>query len=492
MDYAIGIDVGTTNCKVALCDLSLCNIVHLEKFPTPNNRYDGYVDFNLNALKKKIIEALRRCRNGIDADRIRFISVASVGESGVLVYPDGSHLDSSIAWFDTRGKEYADSVYENNSALDYYQITGIPAHANYGLFKLLWLRDQRANLQDAVWLPLGDFVAWWFSGVMAQDDSLASRTFALDLLDRRPSKRVLEDFGIPVSMFPRLIGSGSIRGYVLPGIADLTGLSAHCGVCVAGHDHMVGSVACGLKCKGEILNSTGTSEGLLTIGEKPDLSVGSFEKRISNGRYVRPGLYSHYASLPTAGYSLEWAAKVLNIDSAQLFGSISEELYAQYLGGKFDGHELMFVPHLRGSGPPKRNLQALGGLYGIKDSSSVDDVLFSIYLGLAFEFKHLFTHMAGEEMGSILKVTGPATRSNIWMQLKADVLGMEVQACKVDEAVVRGAVLIAASEMGYNIPVEHDGVIYRCNQERADYYGRLYVEGYVPFYEAIAKLERGI
>ena len=119
MDYAIGIDVGTTNCKVALCDLSLCNIVHLEKFPTPNNRYDGYVDFNLNALKKKIIEALRRCRNGIDADRIRFISVASVGESGVLVYPDGSHLDSSIAWFDTRGKEYADSVYENNSALDY-------------------------------------------------------------------------------------------------------------------------------------------------------------------------------------------------------------------------------------------------------------------------------------------------------------------------------------------------------------------------------------
>ena len=159
MEYAVGIDVGTTNCKVVLCKLPTCDVVHLEKFSSPKIADDTYVDFDVHGLKHQLACALAACADVAAGVPIRFVSIASVGESGVLVYPDGSHDGSSIAWFDTRGKEYADAMHEEGLASAFYGVTGIPAHPNYGLFKLLWMRDHGSKLEGATWLPLGDFVA---------------------------------------------------------------------------------------------------------------------------------------------------------------------------------------------------------------------------------------------------------------------------------------------------------------------------------------------
>ncbi|MDY4040920.1 MAG: FGGY family carbohydrate kinase [Collinsella sp.] len=489
MSLAIGIDVGTTNCKVALCDLPSCDVVHLEKFPSPKIVEGGRVDFDIEGLKRGLVQALAACARHAEAGRIEFISIASVGESGVLLDGSGGHGATSIAWFDTRGHEYADRMHEDGTARSLYRVTGIPAHSNYGLFKLLWLRDHGQDLEGMTWLPLGDFVAWWLCGEVAQDESLASRTFAMDVATGEVAAGVLEPLGISPSMFPRLVGSGVARGEIRREVADATGIAGGCAVCVAGHDHMVGSVACGLDPSREMLNSTGTSEGILTLNEAPVLSDESFQSRLSNGRYVERGLFSYYASLPTAGFALEWVAEQMGIDEDTFFDVMPHEIHRKYLSGAFEGRELIFVPHLRGSGPPHRTVHAKGFLYGFADGTTRDDLFFSATLGLALELRNLYGHMLGMGGREVAKVIGPSIKSPLWMQLKADALGVEVRACRVRESVARGAVMLAGRAQGWDIVPSFESTVYASDPGRHAYLEHLFQTMYLPLEQMVASFE---
>ena len=491
MECAIGIDVGTTNSKVVLCELPSCDVVHLEKFKSPKIEDGTFVDFDVNGLIGELERSLRVCASAAAAAAapVRFISIASVGESGVLVYPDGTHDASSIAWFDTRGEEYAAAMHEDGFAAKAYGITGIPAHANYGLFKLLWMRDHGSRLNGVTWLPLGDFVAWWLCGERLQDESLASRTFALNLVSGGVATAVLDRYGLSGDLFPELKESGVFRAPIRSNIAEVTGLSADCQVCVAGHDHMAGSIACGLNPKRELLNSTGTSEGILTLNEQPVLTEESFQNRLSNGRYVTDGLFSYYASLPTAGFALEWVSKLMGIDEDTFFDIMPIDMHKRYLKREFDGRELIFIPHLRGSGPPKRSVRARGCLYGMKDSSTRDDVFFSADLGLVFELRNLYLHMIGEGGREVAKVIGPSIKSPLWMQLKADILGIQVQACRVRESVARGAVMLAARKAGWDVKPVFECTVYESDAERHAYYDDLFKAAFLPLSDALAAFE---
>lgn len=487
-ECAIGIDVGTTNSKVVLCDLDTFDVIRMEKFRSPQVESGPLIDFDLTELTMLLGRALRACADAAPGP-VRFISIASVGESGVLMHADGSHEPTSAIWFDRRGERFAKQMYEDGFAAKAYAITGIPAHPNYGLFKLLWMKERGVNLAGCRWLPLGDFVAWWLCGAEFQDESLASRTFVLDILAGTSADVVLDRYDLQSDLFPELMESGAVRGTLRAGLADDLGLPPDCTVHVAGHDHMAGSIACGLDPATELLNSTGTSEGVLTVNEYPVLTQDSFDKRLSNGRYVRSGLFSYYASVSTAGYALEWVQRLLNIDAEEFFGAVPAALHQRYLEHEFDGRELMFVPHLRGSGPPRRNAEARACLYGMRDTTNRDDVLFSVYLGLAFEFRQLYLTMVPHG-GRTAKVIGPAIKSPLWMQLKADVLGMRVQSCRVEEPVARGAVMLAAMKNGRDVNISSEREVYECSQARHDYYTELYENVYIPISDSIAALER--
>lgn len=487
MAFAVGIDIGTSNCKVGLFSYPACDAVEINSFETSKIDANGFVEFDLAGILSAIDEQLEHYASVADG-LIELISIASVGESGVLVQADGSYRPGSMIWFDDRGEEYISDLYRRGVAEDYYAETGIPAHSNYAIAKILWLRDHGCMLEGARWLPLADFVAWRFCGTMAQDASLASRTLCLDIKGHTSSTFILEDLGLPKNLFPPVAESGVSRGMVKEGLAGRLGLKKDCEVCVAGHDHMVGSVATGLRPDAEILNSTGTSEGLLAINRKPVLTKEAFSLRLSNGLYVRGGLYSFYASLPTAGYSFEWLAKAANKESSELF-SLQGQLLDRYLEGGFEGHEVLFLPHLRGSGPPRRNIDAKACVYGITDASSFEEVVFGFYLSLCFELKNLYLCMYDRNEKPTLRVIGPAVKSPLWMQLKADAIGLTSIACEVREAVTKGAVMVAAEKRGEAPTPASGGRAYGTDPNRFMKLQILYEERYLPLYNLVADIE---
>lgn len=490
MPYAVGIDVGTTNCKLVLCSLSECETISIDRFESPKVYEGTFTDYDVEALVSGIIDALRACvqRLAQAASEIRFVSIASVGESGVLVNCDGSYSKRSICWFDTRGEEYVRQVYETGLDRWLYGITGIPAHSNSALFKILWLRDHGADLNRATWLPMADFIAWVLCGSFGQDATLASRTSVLDLRTGSVSKEVLRHFGLPEGLFPEVVPSGVARGTIKEEVAHRTGLPRSCQVHVTGHDHMSGSVACGFDPHAELLNSTGTSEGILMVGGMPDLDDESYARQVTNGLYVNSDSYSRYSSLPTAGFSFEWALDALGVSADRFFAADQLELHQRYLVREFDGSGVLFVPHLRGSGPPRRNPNARGAFAGIGGDSSRKELLFAVHLGVALELRNLYQGMGIAGMDR-MKVIGPATKNPLWMQLKADVLGIPVVACDVQEAVARGAAMIAAERCGYVPKLERIEQEYVPDVGRAAWLDEIYSKRYVPLSDAIAQWE---
>jgi Sugar (pentulose and hexulose) kinases len=173
--YAIGIDVGTTNCKVCLYRVADLELIKKTSFITPKIITEHGSDFEINALWNGIIEGLSNVSKAVnDPENIISISVASVGEAGVLLDAKDQVIGPVMTWYDTRTQSQLDRVVSRISENRLYEITGIPAHSNYSLNKILWLIENIHNQTPASWLCMAEYIAFKLCGVKRAEYSLAS------------------------------------------------------------------------------------------------------------------------------------------------------------------------------------------------------------------------------------------------------------------------------------------------------------------------------
>lgn len=444
--YIIGIDIGTTNCKIALFETNSFKLVKLYRFATGKIEKNGETDFDLDQIWLNLKTGIREVCNDIEQkDKIIGISIASVGESGVLINSDNMRIGPAIAWFDPRGSEYIQEIYKKKALNKIYEIVGVPPHSNYSLPKIQWIRNRypESKKTGVQWLCLANYFAFMLTGKKTIEGSLASRTLAFDITKNDWSEEILKYAGLDKSIFPPLVKSGEPIGHLTKEIAKELKLDIKTMVAVAGHDHMVGSLTVGLESEKELLNSTGTTEGLLFLQKRPNLSKESFESKLSNGIYVKEEFYSYFGSLPSGGYAIDWIRKMLDIKNSRSFNELVLRVFNIYKLSGFDNKEILIIPHIRGSGPPIRSYKSKGLIYGFDDKTTKADIIFGLFLGLCFELKNLFItfqKLSGIK-NPIIKVIGPATLNPFWLQLKADVLGCEIHAFEIEEAVAKGAAI---------------------------------------------------
>ena len=90
---------------------------------------------------------------------------------------------------------------------------------------------------------------------------------------------------------------------------------------------------------------------------------------------------------------------------------------------------------------------------------------------------------------SNIKVIGPAVKNPLWMQMKADVLGVPVIGCDVQEAVALGAVLVAARQRGLSCELSFDSSLYEPDSHRHERLRDVYENRYVPLCDSIRAFE---
>jgi xylulokinase len=235
----------------------------------------------------------------------------------------------------------------------------------------------------------------------------------LDVAKRRWSKKMLAVCNINDSYLGRLIEGTEISGTVHAAAAQELGIPEGVPVVGGAGDQAAGAVGAGCVSPGQTTIALGTSGVVFTTtkGYSPEK-----DGRLHTFCHAIPGTWHQMGVMLSAAGSLQWYRDTCA--PGVEFDTLCQEAESISLGA--DG--LTFLPYLTGERTPLCDAQARGAFIGLSRFHTrahlTRAVLDGICLVLA-ESLRLF-----REAGRVVKeatVTGGGTRSDVWMQILANV-----------------------------------------------------------------------
>ncbi|WP_444659247.1 FGGY-family carbohydrate kinase [Caproiciproducens sp. R2] len=487
----MGIDIGTTNCKLHIYDQN-GDYVDGAKFSMVSNAEDYDSDFVWNNLKN-CIKKLATNRN--QGQQIAGIGISSQGESGLLIDKNRVPLTRVIPWYHTGSQEIVEKDKEKLDSTEIYHITGLDPHYIFSLQKIRWLKKHHfSEYQNAFkWHCLNDYIGLMLTGQDRMEYSSASRTMALDIAGRRWSDRIFELTGIKKSLMPDLIESGSVLGKITSSVARELNINSEAVVTLAGFDHMVGCFGVGASCPGTVVASMGTTESVCMIEGSVELGQ-SFNGYLWGDNVIKDKFYK-IGGIPCGGRTIDWAIEnILNADVCE----DTYRLYSKKCGESSTGSGgVVFLPHLNGCYTPEMNSDAKAMFTGITLNTSTADLLRAVIEGLCYEFRVVLEQGKKSGIDDILAIGG-GTANHFWLQCKADVLNIPIRTVEVKEAVTFGAALLAGHAAGIysenqNIQVKTEKTFYPDPEAHAVYekiYQKVYKQLYATNIQITSELDK--
>jgi xylulokinase len=227
-------------------------------------------------------------------------------------------------------------------------------------------------------------------------------------------------------------------------------------VVTGGHDQACGALGVGLTTPGLAMVSTGTAEVVEVALAAPVINAALYEGNISVYVHTVPELYLAMTLNHSGGMLLRWFRDTFGREetvAAALFAERGEDRPDAYdlllADAAPEPTSLLLLPHFAGSGTPTVDTASKGALLGLTFATSKADVAKAILEGLTFELRlNLDLLREGGVAVQELRAIGGGARSDLWLQLKADVTGVPVAAPRVTDAACWGAALLAGYGAG--------------------------------------------
>lgn len=261
-ELLLGIDLGTSSIKANAIDRHGRSI-GLGVAPTPFEASPHGVEMSTDALFSAIRDAIADL--GILATRIAGVGIASMGETGTIIRPDGPSDLPLVAWHDARGGEIVDEVIAHFGAEEIYRRTGRAPRSVTSIAKLGWLL-RNGHRTGGTWTGVAGLTLWRLTGALAQEQSLAASSGAFDPLSGEYDREILSFLGLDSLVWAPARVGGTALGRVSIEGAAWSGLRSGIPVTIAGHDHPVGVIGAGGD-HTEVIDSMGTGEPLVVAWE---------------------------------------------------------------------------------------------------------------------------------------------------------------------------------------------------------------------------------
>lgn len=268
-----GIDIGTTNLKVALFDEGN-SLVWLRTEATPRIK-DAYGSLTDAASLLQMIEGMivQGWRERGAGRPIVAIASAGIGEDGLFVDADLEPLGPAIPWFDLRARVEASELVSCAAATPR---AGLAIDPTRSAAKWLWSARHVPEIATAAhtWLCLTDFALAKWAAAPFISDTLASRTGCFDPVAREWIDPLLSASHAPP--MPPVVEAGSIVGTLQSRSLIDSGAASRDTLLVAGgHDHPVAAHAVHRLATAARVDSMGTANVL--YGDASAFSVDAFD-----------------------------------------------------------------------------------------------------------------------------------------------------------------------------------------------------------------------
>lgn len=424
----IGIDVGTTAVKAALFD-GKGNVLRRygERYPT-SRPGPGQVEQDPACWTERVMRALEDLSVGAE---VKAVGLCSQVNTHVFVDANGKALAPAMTWQDTRCAADAAEIDRQVATDDKIGWWGapLPVDASHVLARIAHVKRNDPDLWARTRYVMApkDFCILQLTGEASADPmtnfGILDQKLALiaPLLARVPGANERLP---PISGFTHLVGRIK-PGLPCAGVPVVTGAM----------DAWSGLLGAGVSEDGQGLYLSGTSEilGILSHQRNPTPGVIAFAEC--------EGMVLHAGPTQSGAASADWLARILGRSAADVAS----------LAGEADlAHVPLFLPHLDGERAPLWDPNARGAFTGLTSATGAPELALAVLEGVAYSARLVFdslTQSAGREAEIIHHAGGGAT-SDLWCQIRADVLGKPLRRTAMRDAGVLGAALMAGVGVG--------------------------------------------
>ena len=457
--FLMGIDVGTGGGRCFIFDSDGKEIASTYKewtyiFPT-NVPYA--VEFDPDDMWKTIRFCVNEtlAKSKISPSQIAGVSSTSQRQGLVLLDKDGNELYAAPN-MDSRGFAKAEEL-ERLHGEENYQITGRWPLPFFGPCRLLWIRKHQPEKFKAIQklLMLSDWVIYKLGNITISEPSIASSSMLFDVKKKEWSKEVASWVGISENILPEIHDSGECVGSVTKDAASETGLKEGTPVVAGGADTQCGLLGTASIEEGQTTIVAGTSTPVQMALDRP---IFSEEMKTWTSSHAMRDRWVLESNAIWTGLVFRWfrdalgslekiLASILNVDAYEL---IDKEIESVPEGS--NGVTAVFSNIM----DAKRTLKTRprGAIFGIAHTRSdltgkkeiaraiIENTCYAV-LGNCLQLEAVSKTKLKE-----VRMCGGASKSKIWTQIQADILGLPVYVPKVKEATALGVAICAGVGSG--------------------------------------------
>jgi glycerol kinase len=397
-------------------------------FPRP-----GWVEHDPDELWESVLgaatDALADAR--IESTDLSAVGLANQRETTVVWdRRSGRPVHRAIVWQDRRTAERCRELPRDLIR----DRTGLVPDPYFSATKLEWILSER----DAAGLAFGTIDAWLLwkltSGeIHATDVSNASRTLLFNLDTLEWDRELLELFGVPESVLPRVVPSSGIVGE-----ADLLGARVPIAGIAGDQQAALFGQACFRPGQAKATYGTG-SFVLVNAGTETAAAPEGLVRTVAWRLGDSPAVYALEGSVFVTGAALQWLR-----DGLGILGAPAE---SEALARSVENNEgVYFVPALTGLGSPHWEPEARGLIAGLSRGTSRAHIVRAALEAIAYQTRDVLDAMAFEL--DVLRADGGGAQNAFLMQFQADIARLPVEVPSERETTALGAAALAGLATG--------------------------------------------
>ena len=448
----VGLDIGTTGCKAIVFSTDgqiLGQAAREYSILTPQPLW---AEQDAELVWQLAWESLKEAIAQVTDDPPVAMALSCQGEAVIPVDSEGNALRHAILGMDTRTGAENDWLVDQFGAENLFNRTGMPSNTVNTLPKLLWLQRNQPDLWQSAhqFLLYEDFFIRRLSGQATISHCLASRTQMYDLIAGTWADDLLAECNIEPERLAPLADANGGASKRRPELAEKLGLNSEVLLVSGGHDQACAALGSGVTKTGLAMVSSGTAEVVEVAMPTPALDKALRQGDISVYRHVVPGLYLAMTLNHSGGLSLRWYRDTLGKWELEQAGKTGQDAYDLLLADAPSGPtNLLFLPHFSGSGTPNWDNSSKGAILGLTFTATQSTLAKALIEGLTFELRHNLDLLRSVGVTiNELHAVGGGTKSNLWLQLKADICQVPLRIPQVTEAACLGAALLAGVGAG--------------------------------------------
>lgn len=447
--YVLAIDGGTESLRVGIFDLHGIPLAISSSSYTTSHPRPGWAEQDARDWWQALVAATYQCVNeaNVDPQDIAGISADATTCTLVPLGKDNQPLRPALLWMDVRAADQAERIFNTGHRALSYSPAG--SNAEWMLSKALWLRENEPDVygQTAKFVEYLDWLMLRLTGRLALNLNTATQRWYYNSRDWRWPTDLFNAVGagdlsskIPDEILP----PGELVGTLTPEAAEALGLSENTQVFQGGGDAFVGLLGLNVTDPGDFGLIAGSSNVLAGFVEEEIHGSGVY------GAFpdaVIPGLWLVEAGQVSTGSILAWFKRHYTADLPSETAYEILDLEASHIPPGSEG--LIVLDYFQGNRTPYTDSHARGAIWGLSLHTTRAHLFRALMEGVAYGTAHILEVLT--ELDSApqrIYACGGATKSDLFMQIYADVCGVPISLTAVSDAMLLSGAILAAAGLG--------------------------------------------